>query len=89
MSVTVNGEGAKEVAMPAPQVNRLRAERDARILEGIPNSEAIMTSQEFFQQLDARIAQFDLLCHPFYKAWSAGELSRDDLRSMRETTTIM
>jgi pyrroloquinoline-quinone synthase len=39
-----------------------------------------MTSQEFFLQLDARIAQFDLLCHPFYKAWSAGELSRDDLR---------
>jgi pyrroloquinoline-quinone synthase len=39
-----------------------------------------MTTQEFFQQLDARIAQFDLLCHPFYKAWSAGELSQDDLR---------
>ena len=39
-----------------------------------------MTSQEFFLQLDARIAQFDLLCHPFYKAWSAGELSSDDLR---------
>lgn len=39
-----------------------------------------MTTQEFFQQLDARISPFDLLCHPFYKAWSAGELSRDDLR---------
>ncbi len=39
-----------------------------------------MTTQEFFRQLDARIAPFDLLCHPFYKAWSAGELSRDDLR---------
>jgi pyrroloquinoline-quinone synthase len=39
-----------------------------------------MTTHEFFQQLDARIAEFDLLCHPFYKAWSAGELSRDDLR---------
>jgi pyrroloquinoline-quinone synthase len=39
-----------------------------------------MTSENFFQQLDARIAQFDLLSHPFYKAWSAGELSRDDLR---------
>ncbi len=39
-----------------------------------------MTTKEFFQQLDARIAPFDLLCHPFYKAWSAGELSRDDLR---------
>jgi pyrroloquinoline-quinone synthase len=39
-----------------------------------------MTTQDFFQQLDARIAQFGLLCHPFYKAWSAGELSREDLR---------
>jgi len=39
-----------------------------------------MTTQEFFHQLDARIAKHDLLCHPFYKAWSAGELSRQDLR---------
>ncbi len=39
-----------------------------------------MTSQEFVQQLDARIAKYDLLCHPFYKAWSAGQLTRDDLR---------
>ncbi len=40
-----------------------------------------MTTQEFFQQLEARIAQYDLLCHPFYKAWSAGELTREDLRA--------
>ena len=39
-----------------------------------------MDTKEFFEQLDARIAQYDLLCHPFYKAWSAGELTRDDLR---------
>jgi|SRR5579864_730980 len=39
-----------------------------------------MTTQEFFEQLDTRIAKYDLLCHPFYKAWAAGELSRDDLR---------
>ena len=39
-----------------------------------------MTTQEFFDQLDARIAKYDLLCHPFYKAWAAGELTRDDLR---------
>ena len=39
-----------------------------------------MTNQEFFQQLDARIAKYDLLCHPFYKAWAAGSLTRDDLR---------
>jgi pyrroloquinoline-quinone synthase len=39
-----------------------------------------MTSLSFIQQLDARIAKYDLLCHPFYKAWSAGELTREDLR---------
>jgi pyrroloquinoline-quinone synthase len=36
-------------------------------------------SNDFFQQLDARIAKYDLLCHPFYKAWSAGNLTREDL----------
>jgi pyrroloquinoline-quinone synthase len=39
-----------------------------------------MTSKDFFEQMDARIAKYDLLCHPFYKAWSAGELTREDLR---------
>jgi pyrroloquinoline-quinone synthase len=39
-----------------------------------------MNTAEFFQQLDVRIAKYDLLCHPFYRAWSAGELTRDDLR---------
>jgi pyrroloquinoline-quinone synthase len=39
-----------------------------------------MTTQEFLQQLDTRIAKYDLLCHPFYKAWSEGRLTRDDLR---------
>jgi pyrroloquinoline-quinone synthase len=40
-----------------------------------------MTSKDFFQQLDARIAKYDLLCHPFYKSWSAGELTREDLQA--------
>jgi pyrroloquinoline-quinone synthase len=39
-----------------------------------------MTSQQFFQELDSRIAKYDLLCHPFYEAWSAGNLTREDLR---------
>jgi pyrroloquinoline-quinone synthase len=39
-----------------------------------------MTTKEFLAELDARIAKYDLLCHPFYKAWSARELTRDDLR---------
>ncbi|MGA2919510.1 MAG: iron-containing redox enzyme family protein [Candidatus Sulfotelmatobacter sp.] len=39
-----------------------------------------MTSTQFFEQLEAAIARYDLLCHPFYRAWEAGELTRDDLR---------
>jgi pyrroloquinoline-quinone synthase len=38
-----------------------------------------MTSKQFVAELDTRIAKYDLLCHPFYKAWSAGELTREDL----------
>ena len=34
----------------------------------------------FLSQLDERIARHDLLCHPFYQAWSAGKLTREDLR---------
>jgi pyrroloquinoline-quinone synthase len=39
-----------------------------------------MNTAHFFEQLEASIAKYDLLCHPFYKAWAAGELTRDDLR---------
>jgi pyrroloquinoline-quinone synthase len=39
-----------------------------------------MTSTEFMQELDARVAKYDLLQHPFYQAWSKGELTKDDLR---------
>jgi len=39
-----------------------------------------MELQRFFSELDARIAQHDLLCHPFYQAWSAGSLTRAELR---------
>jgi pyrroloquinoline-quinone synthase len=39
-----------------------------------------MNSTRFFEQLQASIAKYDLLCHPFYKAWAAGELTREDLR---------
>lgn len=39
-----------------------------------------MNTTEFFQQLDTRVSKYDLLCHPFYKAWSAGRLTREDLR---------
>jgi len=39
-----------------------------------------MTTEQFFTELEDRIHKYDLLCHPFYKAWAAGELTRDDLR---------
>ncbi|HEX4581047.1 MAG TPA: CADD family putative folate metabolism protein [Acidobacteriaceae bacterium] len=42
-------------------------------------SEAFAAS-EFFAALDARIARYDLLQHPFYQAWSKGELTHDELR---------
>jgi pyrroloquinoline-quinone synthase len=42
---------------------------------------AIMTTAEFLEQLDQRIAKYDLLCHPFYQAWAAGTLTREDLQS--------
>src|SRR5436309_12649156 len=35
---------------------------------------------DFFEQLNARIAQYDLLRHPFYQAWSMGQLTNKDLR---------
>jgi pyrroloquinoline-quinone synthase len=40
-----------------------------------------MDIRAFHQQLDLRIAQYDLLYHPFYQAWSAGQLTREDLRA--------
>jgi pyrroloquinoline-quinone synthase len=39
-----------------------------------------MNTTQFFEQLEASIVKYDLLCHPFYRAWAAGELTRDDLR---------
>ncbi len=39
-----------------------------------------MDGAEFFRALDARIAKYDLLAHPFYRAWTAGKLTRSELR---------
>ena len=39
-----------------------------------------MNTTQFFEQLETSIANYDLLCHPFYRAWAAGELTRGDLR---------
>lgn len=43
-----------------------------------------METKVFLSLLEERIHQYDLLCHPFYKAWSAGELTVDDLRAYAE-----
>jgi pyrroloquinoline-quinone synthase len=40
----------------------------------------IVNTTQFFQQIEQAIGRYDLLCHPFYKAWAAGDLSREDLR---------
>ncbi|MGZ4814270.1 MAG: iron-containing redox enzyme family protein [Terriglobales bacterium] len=40
-----------------------------------------MQLQVFWSELEARVAKYDLLCHPFYQAWSAGTLTREDLRA--------
>ncbi len=38
------------------------------------------SSANFWREIEERIGKYDLLCHPFYRAWSAGELTREDLR---------
>lgn len=38
------------------------------------------SSAVFFHALEARLERYDLLKHPYYQAWSKGELTREDLR---------
>lgn len=38
-----------------------------------------MEGKDFRARLDEAVAEHDLLQHPFYKAWTAGTLSQDDL----------
>lgn len=40
-----------------------------------------MDSQLFLRELNERVGKYDLLCHPFYQAWSAGALTQEDLAS--------
>jgi len=39
-----------------------------------------MNTESFTQELNARIAKYDLLCHPFYKSWSMGTLKNDEIK---------
>jgi len=34
----------------------------------------------FWSEFESRIAKYDLLKHPFYQAWTCGELTREDLQ---------
>lgn len=38
------------------------------------------SSTVFFSALEDRLENYDLLKHPYYQAWSNGELTREDLR---------
>jgi pyrroloquinoline-quinone synthase len=40
---------------------------------------------DFLSRLDECVGRYDLLCHPFYQAWSAGKLTREDLREYGES----
>jgi pyrroloquinoline-quinone synthase len=40
-----------------------------------------MSPKAFQTELDVRVAQYDLLAHPFHQAWFAGKLSREHLRA--------
>lgn len=39
-----------------------------------------MDMTSFWAEVESKIAEFDLLCHPFYVAWRKGELTRADLK---------
>jgi len=39
-----------------------------------------MTHAAFWTRFEERTAPYNLLTHPFYQAWSRGELTREDLR---------
>jgi len=43
-----------------------------------------MEVSAFCQKAEQEIAKYDLLKHPFYQAWSAGELTREDLKFYAE-----
>src|SRR5207245_10381510 len=43
-------------------------------------SKTMLTNAGFWSRFEERVAPFHLLQHPFYQAWSKGELTREDLR---------
>jgi len=43
-----------------------------------------MEISAFWQRADREIAKYDLLKHPFYQAWTAGDLTKEDLKFYAE-----
>src|ERR1700738_618336 len=43
-------------------------------------SKTMSTNAGFWSRFEERVRPFNLLQHPFYQAWSNGELTREDLR---------
>src|SRR5262249_34511671 len=39
-----------------------------------------MVNAAFWEKFEARVAPYNLLQHAFYRAWSKGELTREELR---------
>ncbi|HEY9730402.1 MAG TPA: CADD family putative folate metabolism protein [Drouetiella sp.] len=39
-----------------------------------------MNTESFTQELNSRIAKYDLLSHPFYQSWSMGTLKTDEIK---------
>jgi pyrroloquinoline-quinone synthase len=50
------------------------------LLDGVDMSGMISSSAGFWSRFEERVAPYNLLEHPFYQAWSKGELTREDLR---------
>jgi pyrroloquinoline-quinone synthase len=40
-----------------------------------------MDMTTFWSEFEARVSRYDLLMHPYYRAWTNGELTQDDLRA--------
>jgi pyrroloquinoline-quinone synthase len=58
--------------------------RGKYILDGVAMasiaSDVVSGNAGFWRRFEERVAPYDLLKHPFYQAWSKGELTREDLR---------
>jgi pyrroloquinoline-quinone synthase len=76
----MSGCGRPYIGQSYSQRTLINTNSLAQAQHGPKATGGIMNTAEFFSQLDARIAKYDLLRHPFYQAWSAGKLTRDDLR---------